>query len=332
MPYTAGMDGLKTPGEMYKDREARKAVMQTSNWIAAQMGPKPDYLPVASTPLDSSYQKSKSETRAAYLDAIETQTRMAREARSYNSPAADFIAKKYAHVGVAPDQEGTTIALGYDPRSLEVSSTKIGASLNLPVEPLDLLERVPTLRDATLDGSHRASQCENHFLPIWSPYDSIHPSRSASFQSANQLREAHHKHSRSQYHPEEKYVLPPTVMSDIGWGLDLKANKAACRKIQHPDMWHGREASAITQFSQRLQLDPSDDRVADELIDVLTALDRGHELLAVLLARLEDASDERRPLLRERTRAALMNLADRVDAAGRADEAGLFRMTADNLP
>jgi len=85
-------------------------------------------------------------------------------------------------------------------------------------------------------------------------------------------------------------------------------------------------------LSQRLQLDPSDDRVADELIDVLTALDRGHELLAVLLARLEDASDERRPLLRERTRAALMNLADRVDAAGRADEAGLFRMTADNLP
>lgn len=252
----AAMDGLRgpTPGEMYKDREARKAVMQTSNWIAAQMGPKPDYLPIASTPLDSTYQKSKSETRAAYLDAIETQTRMAREARSYNSPAADFIAKKYAHVGVAPDQEGTTIALGYDPRSLEVSSTKIGASLNLPVEPLDLLERVPTLRDATLDGSHRASQCENHFLPIWSPYDSIHPSRSASYRSANQLREAHHKHTRSQYHPEEKYVLPPTVMSDIGWGLDLKAYKAACGKLQHPDMWHGREASAITQFAQRLQL------------------------------------------------------------------------------
>ena len=172
------MDGLRgpTPGEMYKDREARKAVMQTSNWIAAQMGPKPDYLPIASTPLDSTYQKSKSETRAAYLDAIETQTRMAREARSYNSPAADFIAKKYAHVGKVPDQEGTTIALGYDPRSLEVSSTKIGASLNLPaVQGLGFRSRwCSRLPGSTQHGdgvccfwqpSYYSSNCQTNWQP-----------------------------------------------------------------------------------------------------------------------------------------------------------------------
>ena len=85
-------------------------------------------------------------------------------------------------------------------------------------------------------------------------------------------------------------------------------------------------------LSQRLQLDPTDDAVADQLIEVLTALNRGHELLAVLLARLEDATDERRDALRERTREVLVNLAERVESAGRADEAGLFRMAADNLP
>jgi tetratricopeptide (TPR) repeat protein len=85
------------------------------------------------------------------------------------------------------------------------------------------------------------------------------------------------------------------------------------------------------ELTQRLQLDPSDDAVADALIEVLTALGRGHELLAVLLARLEDAPEERKPALRERTHAALMDLAARVEEAGRADEAALFRMTAEAL-
>ncbi len=85
-------------------------------------------------------------------------------------------------------------------------------------------------------------------------------------------------------------------------------------------------------LTQRLQLDPTDDAVADELIDVLTALDRGHELLAVLLARLEDASEDRKPHLRTRTQEALITLAARAESDGRHDEAGLFRMTADALP
>jgi tetratricopeptide (TPR) repeat protein len=84
-------------------------------------------------------------------------------------------------------------------------------------------------------------------------------------------------------------------------------------------------------LTQRLQLDPTDDTIADELIDVLTTLGRGHELLALLLARLEDAPDERKPALRERTHAALVDLAARADEAGRPDEAALFRMTAEAL-
>lgn len=85
------------------------------------------------------------------------------------------------------------------------------------------------------------------------------------------------------------------------------------------------------ELTQRLQLDPSDDAVADALVEVLTALGRGHELLALLLARLEDAPEERKPALRERTYAALVDLAARVEEAGRSDEAALFRMTADSL-
>jgi tetratricopeptide (TPR) repeat protein len=85
------------------------------------------------------------------------------------------------------------------------------------------------------------------------------------------------------------------------------------------------------QLTQRLQLDPTDDRVADELIDVLASLNRGHELLAVLMSRLEDADDARKPALRERTYAVFLDLAARAEAAGRQDEASLFRMSADAL-
>ena len=86
------------------------------------------------------------------------------------------------------------------------------------------------------------------------------------------------------------------------------------------------------ELIQRLQLDPTDDAVADELTEALTTLGRGHELLALLLARLEDASESRRPMLRERTRAVLVDLADRVESEGKPDEASLFRMAADYLP
>ena len=86
------------------------------------------------------------------------------------------------------------------------------------------------------------------------------------------------------------------------------------------------------ELIQRLQLDPTDDAVADELTEALTTLGRGHELLALLLARLEDASESRRPMLRERTRVVLVDLADRVESEGKPDEASLFRMAADYLP
>ncbi|HTR79852.1 MAG TPA: hypothetical protein VMH39_17190, partial [Gemmatimonadaceae bacterium] len=64
---------------------------------------------------------------------------------------------------------------------------------------------------------------------------------------------------------------------------------------------------------------------AAELADVLEALGRGHELLALMMGRLEDASAEKRPELVVRVRAVLERLADAAARAGRADEATLYR-------
>jgi hypothetical protein len=57
-------------------------------------------------------------------------------------------------------------------------------------------------------------------------------------------------------------------------------------------------------------------------------LGRGHELLALLSAGLDDASVERRAALVPRARAALERLALQAEAAGRAAEAALYRDAA----
>ena len=165
------------------------------------------------------------------------------------APAASFVASK--HRGPDPIRG---MVLGSDPPSMEVSSTVYGLTSSLPREEIDLLQTVPNMRDTTLDGAHRASMTEGHFLSIWDPYISQHRIRSASYQSASMLRDAAHRHVRSQYHPDEKYVLPPTVQNDIGWGLTLDKYKDACAKYQEGAEWHGRVGSHITKFSERLLL------------------------------------------------------------------------------
>ena len=108
-------------------------------------------------------------------------------------------------------------------------------------------------RDTTLDRAHRASMTEGHFLHIWDPYISEHTVRSRSFVSAGMLRDSMHRHVRSQYNPEDKYFLPPTVQNDIGWGISEKYHQA-CAKYQEGATWHGRTGSHITKFSERLLL------------------------------------------------------------------------------
>jgi hypothetical protein len=84
-------------------------------------------------------------------------------------------------------------------------------------------------------------------------------------------------------------------------------------------------SARVEDLTRRLQGNPGDDAVADELIGLLETLGRGHELLALLSARLEDATPERRAELAPRARVALESVAARAAAAGRQEEASLFR-------
>lgn len=231
----------------------RKARMQTSNWIAAQEGGSREFVPVSSTPLDAAYQRSKSQTRSEYLGRLRTGAGDSLD-QLVSPPAAQYIAAKSAPSKGSWGAGGASIVLGSDPDSKETSNTAYGLSSSLPRVEIDLLQTVPKMRDTTLDGAHRASMTEGHFLSIWDPYRSQHAERSASFKSAAMLRESMHRHVRSQYHPDDKYVLPPSVQNDIGWGLTLDKYKEACAKYQEGAEWHGRASSHITKFSERLLL------------------------------------------------------------------------------
>lgn len=84
-------------------------------------------------------------------------------------------------------------------------------------------------------------------------------------------------------------------------------------------------AARVDELTRRLQSDPGNDAVADELASLLEQLGRGHELLALLSARLEDAAAERREVLIVQVRTTLDRLAIAAEEAGRAEEATLYR-------
>jgi hypothetical protein len=86
------------------------------------------------------------------------------------------------------------------------------------------------------------------------------------------------------------------------------------------------DASArVEELTERLRADPRHDAVADELAFLLERLGRSHELLALLCARLDDASAEKRSQLLPRAREALERLAKSADAGARPQEASLMR-------
>lgn len=80
----------------------------------------------------------------------------------------------------------------------------------------------------------------------------------------------------------------------------------------------------VEELTQALRARPDDDSVIDELADLLLALDRSHELLALLSARLEDAPEARRAELLPKQQAVLERLEADARAKGRDAEATLF--------
>ncbi|HEY1958096.1 MAG TPA: tetratricopeptide repeat protein [Polyangiaceae bacterium] len=76
---------------------------------------------------------------------------------------------------------------------------------------------------------------------------------------------------------------------------------------------------------RRYRASPTDDRIVDELANVLARLGRSHEVLALLAARYEDASPERRAKLAPLQIEVLARLERDARARGHDHEAQLFR-------
>jgi tetratricopeptide (TPR) repeat protein len=80
----------------------------------------------------------------------------------------------------------------------------------------------------------------------------------------------------------------------------------------------------VDELTRRIQANARDDDAADELAALLEKLGRGHELVALLSARLEDATPEGRARLAPRARAALERMAAAATAAGLKADATLY--------
>jgi len=84
-------------------------------------------------------------------------------------------------------------------------------------------------------------------------------------------------------------------------------------------------AARVDELTRRLRDDPTNEPVADELTTLLERLGRGHELVALLVGRLEDAPAARREDLAARARAIFERMAARADAEERREDAALYR-------
>lgn len=90
-------------------------------------------------------------------------------------------------------------------------------------------------------------------------------------------------------------------------------------------------SSRVEELTRRFQANPDDLEVANELSGLLESLGRSHELLALLIARLDDAAPDERATLVPRVRATLERLAVGAESAGRSGEASLYRSALDAL-
>ena len=127
---------------------------------------------------------------------------------------------------------------------------------------------------------------------------------------------------------EEGSAVHPSSTTERSFDLDLAL---APEEAPTTDEDVRAEARA-EELTRRLQANPADDATADELATLLERLGRGHELLALVSARIEDAGAERRAKLAPQARSVLARLAAQAEAGGRLDEAALYRGAMESLP
>ena len=85
------------------------------------------------------------------------------------------------------------------------------------------------------------------------------------------------------------------------------------------------------QLSVKLQADPSNVPLAEQLMGLLEQLGRDHELLALLAGRIEDAAASQRPALEAHRRAVVERMLRAAEAAQRSEEAALYRQLLSSL-
>jgi hypothetical protein len=125
---------------------------------------------------------------------------------------------------------------------------------------------------------------------------------------------------------------------EVGWAIARPAAQEAPElapvgaPVKGPEIVdEAEDAARVEDLTRKLHADPNDDRVVDELGRRLLRLGRSHELLALLSARIEDASPERRAALVPRQRQVLERLVLDAREAGRAEEASLFELALSAL-
>ncbi|WP_394839681.1 tetratricopeptide repeat protein [Pendulispora rubella] len=118
--------------------------------------------------------------------------------------------------------------------------------------------------------------------------------------------------------------LPPSPPSIMNIGLGGTGEHG-------DDVQEAEDEARVEELTRQLQADPTRDDVVDELVDRLLRLGRSHELFALLSARLEDATPDRRVTLVPKQRDVLTRLEADARARGQDLEAQLFASARDAL-
>ena len=129
--------------------------------------------------------------------------------------------------------------------------------------------------------------------------------------------------------PAPLQALPEEIASESPGNTSMRLVLGVEEPDEDPD--EAVLSARVEDLTRKLQADPDDDSVVDELVSLLRRLGRGLELLALLSARLEDAPEERRPTLVVHQREVLEVLAHDAREAGRNEEADLFVMAREAL-
>lgn len=248
----------RSQSQLLNEEQAARKLANLKSSIGFASSTQGEYLAISQYPLP------QSQSRLASRNAHQPPSRPRLD------PASTFIASKITGAGWRPEMYlGESEYVKYNPHKLNINlgqdakederfnplSRQVGASVALPARPpIDVINtHLAFPRDNTLDGAHAASLTEQHMLPVHDPYRAKNRDAACSYQSYRMIRDDKLARQVSQFHPEDKYVLPPTTQMEYGWGIVDKYDQA-CAKYTPGAMWAGVKAGDISKFSQRMLL------------------------------------------------------------------------------